>query len=1167
MLNHLEKLIGTKVVIHGHFNEPVIVDGVNIISSNVELRVRLIDGSLRETILSEEEALKLLPQITEEKEKQFLFDPEGLRIIIESYRIQLAYSYDKHFAVSLSGIRTLPHQIEAVYQKMLPLPQLRFLLADDPGAGKTIMAGLLLKEMKLREAIDKILILSPAPLTIQWQDEMLNCFGEYFEIISSAVDSHQLVDPWHKNNQVISSLDYAKQENVRERVWKESWDIIIIDEAHKCSASTKSYTSRSNEAKKTKRYQLAEKLSEKSANILLLTATPHHGDDDRFGHFVRLIDADIFPEPHKLGEKAKEIRQEILKLGPDCPWALRRLKEDLKDTNGQRLFPDRFAHTITFKLNQSEFDLYKAVSGYINEFLPQATGKKKQSVALARTVFQRRLASSTYAIYQSLNRRLERQKKLLQELEDMTPAQRAKKLSLIQKAEVDDELEDGDLNEDEKDQLIDEFTLAEELSFIKSEIVALSDLTDRSKKIYNLGTDSKLSALKDCLENVEFNELKDGRGKLIIFTEHRDTLNYINEHLEKWGYTTVEIHGGMNPRDRKRAQDIFRTAAQILVATEAAGEGINLQFCHLMINYDLPWNPTRLEQRLGRIHRIGQVRDVHAFNFVANESEDGRDVIEGRILERLLTKIEQMRIVLDDRVFDVIGQILSLNDINLPEMLREVAYDPRRLDDYIDQINKIDPKKYKEYEKATGVALARSYVDFSEFYGDNLEIEEQRLMPKYVEEYFLNATKILGLEVERRADGLLRLERVPKDFISEKLEAIKRFGKPEKSYRKFTFHKEHLEEDKHVDASLIGPGHSLYAVVDEKLKEKLSHFFGGVAAYVDGSSEIPYCIYFFEATVIGETTVGKSVPIYGELVAVKEILDTNNRPEERFTLIPPDSLTDLQSFESYKKDDAIINTKPAMDFVKVTYQIKKRGELLKERERYAEEVKRYLTQSFKVRIRREQNQVMELEAKRRGPQGKDYDIALRVARTDLDALERMKDDRLKNIEHLKIARPGPLRHIGTALVLPHEEYRTDILDDISLGDLKTNQMIEKAAEDIIVRFEESRGWTTERIGHLKKGFDIRSIGPADPQTGRYEVRRIEAKGRQKGQPIILTFNEWFKAEQLGDSYWLYVVWDPIENPNAEPILIQNPVKALDHVKKRYDKYRVFSIPAESVEFL
>src|SRR2546422_4643250 len=343
------------------------------------------------------------------------------------------------------------------------------------------------------------------------------------------------VNPWQRSTQVIASLDYAKQDDVRERVWQQRWDLIIIDEAHKCSAYTKRSSGRGDEAEKTKRYEVAEKLASQADNLLLLTATTHHGDDDRFVHFIRLLDPDIFPEPHRIGEKASEIRRDILRLGPDCPWALRRLKEDLKDLNGGRLFPDRHAHTVTFRLNREEYDLYKAVTAYINEFLPQASGRKKQSVALARTVFQRRLASSTRAIFESIRRRLERQQDLLKELEELPPGQRARRLAQLQGRLADVEQDEDDLDDAERDQLVDQFTASVGLEQLQAEVAALQDLIAQARRVRDHGSDSKLAALKACLERAEFKELTGGRGKLLIFTEHRDTLNYLCECLASWG--------------------------------------------------------------------------------------------------------------------------------------------------------------------------------------------------------------------------------------------------------------------------------------------------------------------------------------------------------------------------------------------------------------------------------------------------------------------------------------------------------------------------------------------------------------------------------------------------------------------------------------------------------
>ncbi len=1157
--------LGQRVTLPGHFLEPVTLEAVRFIGSGYECRVRLADGTPDEAILSLEEASALLGQSVIAPTSIQPVNAEKLRLLVESARIRLAYAHDRQFAVSLSGIRTLPHQIEAVYMKMLPQPRLRFLLADDPGAGKTIMAGLLMKELKLREAVERILILCPAPLTIQWQDELLRWFGEPFEVIFSAVDQQQLVNPWQRATQVIASLDYAKQEEVRERVWQQRWDLIVVDEAHKCSAYTKRSSGRGDEVEKTRRYQLAEKLAADADHLLLLTATPHHGDDDRFAHFIRLIDPDLFPEPTRVGERAGEIRRDILRLGENCPWALRRLKEDLRDIHGRRLFPDRHAHTVTFRLNQEEFDLYKAVTAYINEFLPQASGRKKHSVALARTVLQRRLASSTQAICESLRRRLEKQEKLLDELEALSPAQRAKRLAQLQGRIADVEQDEDDLDDAERDRLSDEFTTALELDQLRTEIAALRDLLAQARRVRDHAADSKLAALRDCLARAEFNELKDGRGRLLIFTEHRDTLNHLIDNLNRLGYTTCEIHGGMNPHERKRAQEEFRTSRQICVATEAAGEGINLQFCRLMINYDLPWNPTRLEQRLGRIHRIGQERDVHAFNFVASESEDGQPVIEGRILERLLFKLDQMREALADRIFDVIGEVLSLNDVNLPEILREAANDPRRLDEYLDQIERVDPAKLLQYEHATGIALARANVDFSGFQNANAEAEERRLMPRYVEQHFLNAARDIGLKVDPRADGLWRVEHVLADLRSDRLASIRRLGKPEPAYRKVTFHKEHLEMDQHVDAVLIGPGHPLYAAVDERLNEMLSSLTAGVGVFVDTASEQPYKLHFLEMAIRGQNTKGESQTLLGELVAVREEL---SGAQQRFSVIPPDTLLDLPAHPAAPERLEPFDATPAIDFLKSTYQTERRTECQKERQHFVEVCRDYLEKSFRARINAAQDRVMGLRA--REAREPEVAIARQRAENDLADLRRTQTERLAGLQRLTLAKHGPVRHVATALVLPStrsvEEQIGGAIEEL---DPEIRRRCEIAAEDVVISYEIARGFECERVGHLKIGFDIRSIGPADPQTGYRDpvtgIRRIEVKGRRRGQPIRLTINEWYKATQLGDSYWLYVVWDPLNGPDAEPLRIQNPAKHLDHAKREVIAARYFDIAADVIE--
>ncbi len=1153
-------LVGRTLDIPGHFTGPVLVEAVRPLGNGFELRVRRASGQLEEAVLSAEEFQALLDIAPEPSAAVRLADPERLRLLVESARIRLAYACDPHFAVSLSGIRTLPHQIEAVYARMLPQPRLRFLLADDPGAGKTIMAGLLIKEMKLRQAIERILILVPAPLTIQWQDELLRFFGETFQIIHAGNDQQQLINLWQRESQVIASLDYAKQESVRERVWQQRWDLVVIDEAHKCSACTKRRSGRSAEVEKTRRYQLAEQLVARADHVLLLTATPHHGDDDRFGHFVRLIDPDVFPPPHRLEEQARAIRRNVLRLGEDSPWALRRLKEDLRDAQGRRLFPDRHTHTVAFSLNAEEFALYKTVTAYINQFLPHGVGRQKASVALTRTVLQRRLASSSRAIYESLRRRLERQRRLLEELETLSPRERERYLEALRGRLTDVELDEDDLDDAARDRLSDEFTAALELEQLRAEVAALKDLVEQARRVYELAPDSKLAALRETLARAQFAELQDGRGKLLIFTEHRDTLTHLRQHLTRWGYSTCEIHGGMNPHERKAAQEAFRLTCQVCVATEAAGEGINLQFCHLMINYDLPWNPTRLEQRMGRIHRIGQERDVTVFNFVADQAQDGQPVVEGRILRRLLDKLEQMRDALGrERVYDVVGEVLNLNQVNLPEMLREAAYDPRRLDEYLDQIDRIDPHRLQQYEEATGIALARAHVDFSAFQQNNFEAEERRLMPEYVARQFLAAAREVGLKVEPRADGLWRVPHVPQDLRSDRLDAVRRLGRPEAAYRKVTFQKADLERDQHLDAVLTGPGHALYAAVDEKLNERLAPLRGSTAVFVDAAAAAPYWIHFLEMEVRGEEPFSTGT-LYAELVAVREGREVNGAG--RFTLLPPDVLHDLAPCPDPPATIPPANPQEAMDFLKAGYQLARRRDVQAERRRHAGIVRDYLEQSFGARIRAAENRVMQLRAREAGGET-EAALARQEAERDLEDLRRARQERLAGLERLLVARSGPVRHLASAWVLPPEQGAETAATWPE--DAEIRRRTEEAAMRVVLEYERQRGWEPFDVsGERGPGFDIRSLGPADPATGRRAVRRIEVKGRARGQPVRMTTNEWLKARQLGETYWLYVVWDPLA-PRAQPVCVQDPARALEHAVRQVQVVAGYEVPAEAID--
>lgn len=1137
-----ERLIGKRIAIPGQFTGAVTVESAKLLENTWLLRVRDAIGELHDAYLTAAEAEAILA--SDEQESEVPVEANQFFLFIESARIKTAYDHDPHFAVSLSGVRPLPHQLEAVYERILPQVRLRFLLADDPGAGKTIMAGLLLKELKLRNAVERVLILAPAPLTLQWQDELRSKFSETFEVINSVLAKGQLAgNPWERFRQCIASIDFAKRDDIVPGILQVDWDLVIIDEAHKCSARTQG-----EDLRRTGRYKLAEELSRISERILLLTATPHQGNVDQFHNFLRLLDPDQFI--------SDQLNPQILKL-EDSPWFLRRIKEELVDFDGRKLFRDRIPLTIPFELSEPEKYLYEQVTKYINKYLGKTKGRKQAAVALARTVLQRRLASSLNAIFSSLKKRQRRFTDLLEELDGLSVAQQRASLLNLGKP-VDAELESDDCDEEELDNLAVESTVAEQLDQLREELRELERLVKLAQRTIDIGTERKLNALKDCLARAEFDELKDGRGKLLIFTEHRDTLEYLKTNLTGWGYSTCEIHGGMNVLARKEAQKDFQLHKQICLATEAAGEGINLQFCRLMINYDLPWNPNRLEQRMGRIHRIGQKQNVYIFNFAA------LNTVEGRVLEKLLSKLDEIRAAMDsDRVFDVIGQLLQLNDIRFEEMLREATYGKALEDEIIEQIEKLDPQRLEELEQATGVALATTHVDLSQIRRTQTKdyiSEEQRLMPRYVEEFFKRTCEFFRVNLETRADGLWRIPYVKEEFRSGNLDAVRRLGTPEKNYPKLTFYKEHLSNATHQDAELLSPGHPLFAAIAERLDLQLhEQVRSRTAIFLDADADRPYRIYFFEVQVAGQQRGGKDVVIKAQLCAIAQSSDG------QLTLVSPDVLHDLAPALESPPNLTIQPPTPqeqqqVEEWLKVKIQF---ATIKQEQQNRASELQirqDYLQQAMESKIREEQSKQMKLAAKVAAG-----DETYRVSRDNAQKKVRDLQERYKTkqteLDYLKIVRPGRVAYLGTALVYPGTAVVTDC------PDMRNDPEVEAIAMQFVMNYERDRGWQPQDISKDGdgSGFDIRSVGVADPATGKSPVRRIEVKGRaQFNQPVSLTVNEWRKAQQLGDSYWLYVVWG-CNTPTPQLLTIQNPARVLAGDAKEIKQVTRYLVGAEALQ--
>src|SRR3984893_8909088 len=761
------------------------------------------------------------------------FDGDGhlFRLVSEAQRIRLAHLFDPVLAVHTSVVEPLPHQITAVYESMLPRQPLRFLLADDPGAGKTIMAGLFIKELIARGDLQRCLVVCPGSLAEQWQDELYRRFHLPFEILTNDKLEAARTGNWFlETNLVIARLDkLSRNEDVQEKLKAPDcrWDLIICDEAHKMSAS---YFG--GEIKYTKRYRLGQLLSTLTRHFLLLTATPHNGKEEEFQLFMALLDGDRFEGRFRDGVHVSDVSDLMRRM----------VKENLLKFDGTPLFPERIAYTMSYKLSDAEAHLYKAVTDYVTQEFNRAEAlqndKRAGTVGFALTILQRRLASSPEAIYQSLCRRHKRLESRLRELELLhRGGQVAPGISgFASRLDADDveDLEDAPGAEVEaaEEQILDQATAARTIAELKAEIETLRQLEGLALAVRRSGTDRKWRELANLLSEI-FTPAAIASGlpqesvtadtgaanlpkasasqKLVIFTEHRDTLSYLEQRISTLlgrKEAVVCIHGGMGRQERMTTQDSFRhdPEVKVLLATDAAGEGINLQRAHMMVNYDLPWNPNRIEQRFGRIHRIGQTEVCHLWNLIAEETR------EGEVYLTLLKKLDEARKALGGQVFDILGKVVFEG-----RPLRELLVEAIRYGDQPHvraRLTRVVANAFNRQELQDLMeehALAHDAMDASRVFRIREEMERaeaRRLQPHYVESFFLEAFKGLGGAVRQREARRYEVTHVPapvrnRDRIIGTGETVL------PRYERIAFEKSLVAPQGQTLAAFVCPGHPL----------------------------------------------------------------------------------------------------------------------------------------------------------------------------------------------------------------------------------------------------------------------------------------------------------------------------------------------------------------------
>jgi len=1027
-------------------------------------------------------------------------DPQKTFFIIEATRFKYASLFDPLLAMNVSKVDPLPFQIEAVYGYVLKQPRIRFLVADDPGAGKTIMSGLILKELKLRRLAKKILIVVPGHLKDQWRRELKEKFDESFVVLDrNTFNAHYGENPWEKNDQVITSIDFAKQDEILASLASAHWDLAIVDEAHKMSAYRYG-----DKISKTQRYKLGEVLSKTSNHLVFLTATPHRGDPENFRLFLDLLMPGFFATNAMLEESLKN---------KDNPLFIRRLKEDLRDFEGRPIFTRRFPKTLKFRLSESEKSLYNQVSRYVVEQYNKALqSDKKRNIAFALMILQRRMASSTYALLKSLERRKNRLEKILKGGE--------KPKETIPYIDYEEELDDIEESERwKREEEWESVTVAADPDELKREIETLENLIQMAKDVIAKEDEAKLKQLRDAIAK-GFDKIKEmgGNQKVLIFTESKDTLEYLVKKIESRNYKVNYIHGAMSIDERIKAEKTFRDETNIMVATEAAGEGINLQFCHIMINYDIPWNPNRLEQRMGRIHRYGQQKDVYIFNLVAEDTQ------EGKVLAKLFDKLDEIREKLgSDRVFDVIGDVFEGK--NLYQLILDAVTNQKTMDEILKELDIEPNREYIErIKQVLGETLATRFIDYTRIKEISEKAREYRLIPEYVEELFKKAFQEAGGKIRELKKGLIAIDSVPPEIrrIAESVEFKNRYGIVMRSYPKATFDKDIAF--KNPDAEFISFGHPLFEAILVWIEKSFEEKARKGAVFKDPSGNLNGYIWFY----VGEVEDGKNEVAGRKILAIYD--DGKNLNE-----INPAILWDLAPSNEIENAE-IPDEKRALS-VAIELVERYKNEILEERKRQAEIKRKYGLRSLDYLIGKLDEELAELYE--RQAMGEKVDLPIRNKEEQKRRYEEARKELEREIEQEQSLTINMPELFTVIRVIPE---KTEMVE---------SEEIERIGMEITMEYERRHGREPEDVSKENLGFDIRS-------KGKDEIRYIEVKARANEGDVVLTQNEWFKAKRFKEQYYLYIVANATTNPTL--YIIQNPTENL--IPNEKVEVVRFVVPAE-----
>jgi len=1050
----------------------------------------------------------------------FAGDGGLLRLGLQAYALGIAYEFDPYFGLSISRVDPLPHQLEAVYDYLLKPARVRFLLADDPGAGKTIMAGLLIRELKLRGLVERIMIVCPANLAFQWQRELREKFDEKFLVVQGHDLRSQFgVNQWLEQKQVITSLDLAKRDDILPGLRQVNWDLAIVDEAHRMSWSPP--------ARKTARYALGELLRDQADHLLLLTATPHKGDPANFSLFLQLLDQDAYADVKSIREAMNQRR---------APFYLRRTKEAMvhfpeRQADGAwvaaKIFTKRITHTVDFRIDGDEFELYRAVTRFVKQqsarAAAQADDPRARAVGFLMSLYQRRLASSTYSLRRSLENRVARLEASLRD---------ANKLALQAPPELPDPEELEEMEEQERERLEELFqaaTLARDPHQLLAEVAELKQLAARAEAVENAGSEIKLGCLKALLAAEGF--FDDPRKRLLIFTEFKDTLDYLVRKLKDWNFRTGTIHGGMKagsrdePGTRLFTEQEFRDAnIQVLVATEAAGEGINLQCCNVLFNYDIPWNPNRLEQRMGRIHRYGQTRDCLIFNFVATNT------IEGKVLQRLMQKLQEIRNALDDdAVFNVVGEVLPAAHVE--RVLRDYYAGKLGEADLEDRLLKdVDERRFRDICQNALEGLASKKLNLEMLIERRARAQERRVVPETI-------ARFVGDVAGRVPMGLKPVAALPHTFDPGRTPAVLRQYDRAADWRLASLADKYPRLSTDCDVAekqsleWVTPGHPLFEALRRHAQWMAHDALAGGACFYSVQHAAPARLDFYRARVVD----GLGHVVHERLFAMELAQGAEPKLQEPGVLgnfIPAPLPESLPEAAGVPEADVWLARHALQPFLEEI-----RRERLDEVDRIAMHVELSLTELMQKADEEIGRAAAEVEQRVVGAEGRQSQAENRHAE-----LSARRDRRRHELDRQRALSLQAVERITSALVLPHPEREAP-----DVRRLQPDAATEATAMRVAIEYEQAAGRQVYDVHEKNLGYDLTSL---DLSSG--ELRLIEVKGI--GAPagtVLLTPNEHRVAQDRRDCYWLYVVTDcnatpslaTVKDPASRP---WQPVQKVQH---------------------